>query len=358
MRPIKVQFFARRTDVDITLGVELKLLSTKELGTVIHIGKGNVGMDVLTFDGNQVFFRAVLAVTGRLPRPQLPAEAGAPEQIAHAAGILKGAKQRTAVFEAIYYGKKQVKKVSEIAGATRLPSIRVLQEGRRLATAGRVTQIKIDGETAYKKDDFFSGNKAKVLSLARNPSKLKTYPTKRNPAGTSRAVIRLPASVRYTPPRRISIDDTDSFARARNVRPEGNLPATVSEAKFKKGVQRILGQGGSFKDWGGERNDLFSTRLRIAGRRLAAAFGFKGPGTKGKLTPGKMGKNGDQILRLFDSPADVFFVQYWADVDESVYRQMEAQAIAQALKTGGRVHYGVIDGQDSMRLYAAYRSYF
>ncbi len=41
--------------------VILKLLSTKELGTVIHIGKGNVGTDVLTFDGDKVFFRAVLA---------------------------------------------------------------------------------------------------------------------------------------------------------------------------------------------------------------------------------------------------------------------------------------------------------
>ena len=45
-----MQFFASRTDVDITLGVVLKLLSAKELGTVNHIGKGNVGTDALIFD--------------------------------------------------------------------------------------------------------------------------------------------------------------------------------------------------------------------------------------------------------------------------------------------------------------------
>lgn len=32
--------------------------------------------------------------------------------------------------------------------------------------------------------------------------------------------------------------------------------------------------------------------------------------------PGMMGKNGDQIQRLFNTPADVFFVQYEGEVKE------------------------------------------
>src|SRR5205823_6008204 len=83
MRPIKAQVFACRAHIDITLTVVGELLGTKELGTVIHIGHGNVGTDVLTFDGDQVVFRAILAITSRLPRPQLPAETGTPEQIEH-----------------------------------------------------------------------------------------------------------------------------------------------------------------------------------------------------------------------------------------------------------------------------------
>jgi hypothetical protein len=50
-----VQLFACWTDVHITLGVIGEHLDTKKLGSVIHIGNGNVGMDALVFDGNQIF---------------------------------------------------------------------------------------------------------------------------------------------------------------------------------------------------------------------------------------------------------------------------------------------------------------
>lgn len=43
-----------------------------------------------------------------------------------------------------------------------------------------------------------------------------------------------------------------------------------------------------------------------------SGFACKGPGTKGILTPARMGQNGDQIPRLFTTAADVFLVQYWA----------------------------------------------
>ena len=59
---------------------------------------------------------------------------------------------------------------------------------------------------------------------------------------------------------------------------------------------------------------LSSTRLRIEGERRAAAFAFKGPGKTGRLTPRKMGKNGDQIQRLSKCPAEVFLIQYWVDM--------------------------------------------
>lgn len=117
-------------------------------------------------------------------------------------------------------------------------------------------------------------------------------------------------------------------------------------------------QGGIFKDWGGEINDLFATHLRIQGKRKSAAFGFKGPGVKGRLTPGRMGKNGDQIQRLFESPAEVFIVQHWRDIDQSVLKQMESLAVAKSVLTGAQILYGIMDGQDSRRVYEAYKSKF
>ena len=97
----------------------------------------------------------------------------------------------------------------------------------------------------------------------------------------------------------ISVDDIDSFVRVRKMKVSGYLSAKVSETAFKKGILKILSQQSVAKDWGGEKNDIHTTYSKLGGKRRAAAFALKGPGTKGKLIPKKMGKNGDQIQRLF-----------------------------------------------------------
>jgi hypothetical protein len=132
----------------------------------------------------------------------------------------------------------------------------------------------------------------------------------------------------------------------------------MSESRFKTGIAKILGERGRFKDWGGERNDLYTNRVRISGRRLQAAFAFKGVGTRGILTPRMMGKNGDQIQRLFKTAAYVFLVQYWGQVAESVVEQMAEFAKAKSAVEGSLVYYGVIDGDDSNRLLKAYPQVF
>ncbi|MGA7928619.1 MAG: hypothetical protein WCA20_21815 [Candidatus Sulfotelmatobacter sp.] len=110
--------------------------------------------------------------------------------------------------------------------------------------------------------------------------------------------------------------------------------------------------------WGGELNELLATRLRMNGRRRHAAFGFKGPGQGGNLTPKKMGKNGNRIPRLFRSPAEVFFTQYWGPVDESVYHLMHELAQAKSASEGSTIDYGVIDGTDPQALMQAYPRFF
>jgi hypothetical protein len=280
------------------------------------------------------------------------------DQIAHAVEVLGRAKQRIAVFKAIYFGKKRVKTVNEIATASGLDRVRVLQEGKRLADNQIVKQIGAVGMTAYEKDRFYSAKREKILRLVQDPVAFASFPTKTRPrpALPKEVIIRIPRpriQVRY-----ITIDNIDSFSRVRKVRIDPGDYTPIPETRFKKGIAKILGESGRFRDWGGERNDMYTNRVRISGRRYPAAFAFKGPGTRGALTPGKMGKNGDQIQRLFKTTSSVFVVQYWGQVAESVVEQMEGFAKAKSAIEGVIVFFGLIDGDDSNRLLHAYPKAF
>ncbi len=157
--------------------------------------------------------------------------------------------------------------------------------------------------------------------------------------------------------KQITVDDIDSFSRVRN-QPSNQDAIPIDERMFKEGLKRILGEEGNFQDWGGESDDLFSTRLMMKGERRNVAFGLKGKGTTGILTPKKMGKRGDQIQKLFRAPADVFIVQYWNQIDESIIEQMKNFAIAKSVLEQRRIYHGVIDGKDTQRIIANYPEFF
>ena len=169
---------------------------------------------------------------------------------------------------------------------------RVLQEGRLLADNQIVNQVRAAGITAYEKDPFYKAQKKKILRLTQDPVAFANLPTKTRPqvVWPKSVIIRIPGpriQARY-----ITIDDIDSFGRVARIRVEPGEYTEMAESRFKNGIAKILGEGGKFKDWGGERNDLYTNRVRISGRRLPAAFAFKGVGTRGILTPRFMGKNG------------------------------------------------------------------
>lgn len=279
----------------------------------------------------------------------------AEEQIERAAKVIGRSPPRRAVFTAVYHHKKKIKTISEIVASTKLPRMRVLQEARYLYRHGLVRSAQ-GKEVAYEKIDFFDVHKKRIIRLAGDRKKLESLPTKR------KVIVKLPRSVTIASNgakvHRITIDDVDTFRAVKKRQFSGSLPKTISEEQFKRGVQRIIGEPGAFKDWGGETSDLYSTRLKIGGKRKAAAFGFKGPGQPGALVPGRMGKNGDQIQRLFQEEADVFFVQHWREIKPSVIEQMRGLAIAKSVTTGRPIWYGIIDGQDSERLRLAYPGKF
>ena len=278
------------------------------------------------------------------------------EQIENAAKAIGRSERKRLVFEAIHHHKKPVKTVAWIVERTGLTRMQVLQAGGELARKQIVEQTKQDGDTAYRKNDFLQAHKKEVLTLAGNTKKLGEYATKRNPRGVLQTVVEVPVSTADVV--EITVDDIGNFRKVRGETKAGYLASSVSEAVFKRGVQTILGEPGTFKDWGGEKNDLLSTRLTLSRKRHPVAFAFKGPGTKGTLTPGKMGKNGDQIQRMLQSSADVYIVQYWRDVAESVREQLRALATAKSATSGQRIWFGVINGYDSSRIYEAYPEAF
>jgi hypothetical protein len=282
------------------------------------------------------------------------------ENVVHAADVIGRSVHCRTVFAAIYRGKKKIKTVRQLMDATHLTQKQVLTQGKKLADNEIVTQVKVDGQTGYEKDDFFSQRKNKVLTLVDNPKNRSKYPTKQEPRGSRQApVVKIRLQASQSPPERVTVDDIDSFSAVKDARPSG-APAAMSslpEKRVKRFLQKVLGETKEFRDWGGERNDLYTDRLRFKGNRRAAAFALKGRATTGALTPKKMGKNGDQIGRLFLSEAQVFFVVYHSKIDEAVAQQMYAHAAARAL-TGARVYYCLIDGDDLARLAAAYPSEF
>ena len=147
------------------------------------------------------------------------------DQIAHAVKVLGRAKQRIAVFRAIYHGKQASKTVNEIAAAAGLDRIRVLQEGKRLADNGIVNQVRAAGITAYQKDSFYSATKAEILRYVRDRIAFERLPTKTRPRATQPKEITIRIPRKRIQARYISLDDIDSFSRVTKV--SGDVPAAV-----------------------------------------------------------------------------------------------------------------------------------
>ncbi len=273
------------------------------------------------------------------------------DQLATAARIVGRSKHRQAIFRIVYHGPKQIKTIKEIALAVGISEMHVLKEGGKMA--GLLLEKVPNG---YKKKKEFATRYKTILTMARDKKKLDRLPTKTSPKTNSnnrRVVISFPRSAQNA--RLITIDHIDSFSKIGSQSRNGMQ--AISEKTIKKAFAKIIGERGSFKDWGGEKSDLYTTRIRLKGKRIATAIAFKGKATSGKLVPGKMGKNGDQINRLFEEPAELFLIVYGGQIDSSIISQMQAFAVGKAM-SGRKIYYGVIDGTDLGRLASAYSKFF
>jgi hypothetical protein len=212
----------------------------------------------------------------------------------------------------------------------------------------------------YSKRSDVSPEKRRLLALIRNPKKIAKIPTKRRPLNAvSRASPNgfMRGRAIYT-----TIDDIDSFARVKRIDkeevPECLSPPRLPEDAFKKGLENVLRERTRLKDWGGENLDIYSTNLTLNRRRVRAGFALKGPHKTGRLTPKKMGANGDQIDRLLSQPIDVAIVQYEGDIDASIHSLLEKLARDKARSENKNIYYCTINLLVSYRLRMAYPKAF
>lgn len=157
---------------------------------------------------------------------------------------------------------------------------------------------------------------------------------------------------------RLEIDPSqiDAFANIRQVSRATERSALkplrdISEKDVKHAFAEIIGEGEVPKDWGGEQSDLFTPLITINADPLRAAFAFKGPAKFNPMTFADLGKNGDQIVRLYAEPADVLVLQHCHVITTPVRAMMRAFA----QQFGNLRTCCIIDGYDTLRILKTYR---
>ena len=159
---------------------------------------------------------------------------------------------------------------------------------------------------------------------------------------------------------RLYVEDIDSFRKARDVNPDmvsgflKNGYLNHLEDQIQRHFEDILHVPIHQKDWPGEINDLCATNLIVNSQRVAAAFLLNGRGLQRReLRIADCGKNGDQLGRLFESPAQLLVVQFVGIIDQMVIKDVEGKVAARKAE-GKPTWYAMIDGQDTARILHGY----
>jgi hypothetical protein len=133
------------------------------------------------------------------------------------------------------------------------------------------------------------------------------------------------------------------------------FPLDALEDDVERALLRVVGEPFQQQDWGGELGDVYSPRVRMAGREIQTAMLLKGRGLgRRTMRLTDLGKNGDQVVRLTKLPATLYVVQYVGEIDEAVRTHL-MQAIAFLRLRGQPDAVGSVwDGGDTARLLLAH----
>jgi hypothetical protein len=274
--------------------------------------------------------------------------AAAPVEIARE---LAKSKRKLAIWDAVYAGGKRPKTAKDLGSATDLPAQVILALATPMAAKGYFERVEHNGLWAYKKIDSLNAVKYKILRMAKNAGSLDRAEAKKLHVATVtvRKAVERGGRARYLP-----IDSIDQFRKVRSISDVTPLEP-LSEQMFKSGLKAIFDEYRDFRDWPGERNDFYTDKLKINGRRFPAAFALKGPGVGVKKAfPGKWGKHGNQIQRLASSPAQVLMLQFEGEIEEYSREQLTKFAQLKAHQEKEDIYFGFIDDSDSARIRRAY----
>lgn len=152
----------------------------------------------------------------------------------------------------------------------------------------------------------------------------------------------------------VFVPQIDSFSKVDTTvmptAPELKRLGEIPEGDIKTAFAGIVGEPFVPKDWGGETSDLTTTQLVLMKEPVATAFAFKGPAKFAPLTVAHLGKNGDQISRLFSEPVDFVVLQHCHRVTSAVRNHMRAFGT----RTSNLRPFCIIDGADTVRILKAY----
>ena len=119
------------------------------------------------------------------------------------------------------------------------------------------------------------------------------------------------------------------------------------EKKIKEFFANVIGEPDIQKDWGGEEDDLFSVNVYLDGKRKSCSFAFKGPSKFKPMEIADCGKNGDQIVRLFQTPAEILILQHCHKINPSVRKMMQAFALSNLIT---KRKFCLIDGYETYKI--------
>jgi hypothetical protein len=132
------------------------------------------------------------------------------------------------------------------------------------------------------------------------------------------------------------------------------MPLLVPEVEVRRTFERLLGERYHAKDSSVESCDMFTLQGTHEGRHCRVAAMFKGPGNKKwPLQIAGCGKNGNQVVKLFGVPADVYIVQANGAFDPHLLKHVQHTADAHAMRDGHVVPYILNDGTTTARILRA-----
>lgn len=273
-----------------------------------------------------------------------------PDQTINASAIIGSSKYKRAVFERVCFEKRKQVSLDQIVKETNLPRQQLMNAAKTLADEGIIVQDK-GHITIYKKNCSLCKKRNKILSMAGSETKSTEFRDKFLGRGQKNPVVKVygEKSVNI---KQISIEDIDQFKKIKDTPNQEYMD--LKEEDVKQKLRSILQEPAEYKDWGGEFFDL-GTYVKIQGKRLRTVFALKGRGKKiTKLRLKDMGKNGDQVDRLFLATAQVFLVQFVGQIGEDVLHSLETNAKSKSFATGQTIYYGIIDGNDTARIFKTY----